>query len=440
MGNRLHTGAIQVVADQMAMDLLGANGALGDHARRVLRQARAAKLEESTINEVIGRGLVQGETLLQTSRNLRREIQKNLEGGAKVEVHCKDGKTRLYDPDYYAEMVAQTRTREATTQANINGAVEFGVTLFQVSFHEGACDYCVPFQGKVYSLDGKEGGFPKLEEKPPYHPWCRHVLVPFVAEAKREQEVEALRAASNNQSLEITSNAAYREIVKSGGKQTMSPLGFGRQGRKGTGLPQGEYNSLQDALGGVLRVQGYDLDSDEGNIIRAHVADLARIPDRLLAKLKREGLERIDIGPGSVPDFEGFEHLRKVQAPGYGPGVTWADIAGGYDSLTRRLVAGSRGLDVDRVISHEIGHALGGILSYNDDFRLIEAYEKAFKSGALKKFYLDEGKPSVRGRMEFLADAVGYAIIEGRPNEAFGQQFAEFIRNTVLRGVTARAK
>jgi hypothetical protein len=43
MGNRLHTGAIQVVADQMAMDLLGANGALGDHARRVLRQARAAK-------------------------------------------------------------------------------------------------------------------------------------------------------------------------------------------------------------------------------------------------------------------------------------------------------------------------------------------------------------------------------------------------------------
>ena len=218
MGNQLHTGAIQVVADQMAMDLLEANGSLGDHAHRILRKVKAAQIEESTVNEAISRGLVEGETLRQTSRNLKKGIQKSIGDGVKVKVHGKDGVTRHYDPGYYAEMVAQARTREATTQANINGALEFGITLFQVSFHEGACDYCVQFQGKVYSLDGKEGGFPKLEEKPPYHPWCEHVLVPFVPEAKDESEVEALRAASNNKDTKITSNAAYREIVKSGRK------------------------------------------------------------------------------------------------------------------------------------------------------------------------------------------------------------------------------
>lgn len=236
LGNRLHTGAIQAVTDQMTMDLLEANGALGDHATRILRKVKASKLEESTVNEAISRGLAEGETLRETSKNLRKEIQKSVGGGAKVKVHCKDGTVRHYEPGYYAEMVAQTRTREATTQGNINGVIEYGITLFQVSFHEGACDYCVQFQGKVYSLDGKEGGFPKLEERPPYHPWCEHVLVPFVPEAKDEGEVDALRAASNNKDLEITSNAEYREIVQGGGKaepaKAISLSGFNRVARK----------------------------------------------------------------------------------------------------------------------------------------------------------------------------------------------------------------
>jgi len=213
MGNKLHTGAIQAVTDQMALDLLEANGAMGDHATRILRKVKAAKLEESTINEAISRGLTEGETLRQTSKSLKKEIQKSVGDGAKVKVYGKNG-VRHYEPGYYAEMVAQTRTREATTEASMNGALEAGVTLFQVSFHEGACDYCLQFQGKVYSLDGKEGGFPKLTEKPPYHPWCEHVLLPFVAAAKSDSEVSALRAASRDKHLTIESNAQYRQILR----------------------------------------------------------------------------------------------------------------------------------------------------------------------------------------------------------------------------------
>lgn len=225
MGNKLHANAIQAVTDQMSMDLLEANGALADNATRILRQVQATKLEESTVNEAIARGLVEGETLRETSQKLRSEIQKTIAEGAKVEVHCKDGKTRYYDPAYYAELVAQTRTREATTAGNINGALEYGITLFQVSFHEGACDYCVPFQGKVYSLTPNDEGWPVLDERPPYHPWCEHVLVPFVQEAKTPEEVEAFRQMSSDSGLVLASHKDYTDALGKAQSGTAAKIG-----------------------------------------------------------------------------------------------------------------------------------------------------------------------------------------------------------------------
>ena len=213
MGNKLHANAIQAVSDQMAMDLLEANGTLSGHANRILKQVKAAKLDESTVNTAISQGLVEGQTLKQTSKRLQGDIQKAIGEGAKVKVHCKDGKTRHYDPAYYAEMVAQTRTREASTEGNINGALEFGIKLFQVSIHEGACDYCVPRQGKVYSIEANDEGWPILDEKPPFHPWCEHVLTAFVEEAKDTAEVEALKDVSDDETFEIKTSAGYRKLI-----------------------------------------------------------------------------------------------------------------------------------------------------------------------------------------------------------------------------------
>lgn len=225
MGNKLHANAIQTVTDQMAMDLLEANGALADNATRLLRRVQATKLDESTVNTVLSRGLVEGDTLRETSARLRDEIKKGIAAGAKVEVHCKDGKTRHYDPAYYAELVAQTRTREATTHGNLNGGLEYGITLFQVSFHEGACDYCVQFQGKVYSVDGAEAGFPVLNERPPYHPWCEHVLVPFVPEAKTPEEVEAFREMSSDPALVLATRRDYTDALSKAKSGTAAKIG-----------------------------------------------------------------------------------------------------------------------------------------------------------------------------------------------------------------------
>ena len=66
---------------------------------------------------------------------------------------------------------------EAHLQGTANRLVEQGHDLVKVSTHRGACEKCVPWQGKVLSITGKTSGYPTLEEAKAaglFHPNCRH--------------------------------------------------------------------------------------------------------------------------------------------------------------------------------------------------------------------------------------------------------------------------
>lgn len=78
----------------------------------------------------------------------------------------------------YSEMLVRTHTIRAANEGTINRAAEYGVDLVQVSRHGGACPICVPYEGKIYSLSGKSKKYPKLDVQPPFHPNCRHSLLP----------------------------------------------------------------------------------------------------------------------------------------------------------------------------------------------------------------------------------------------------------------------
>lgn len=87
---------------------------------------------------------------------------------------------RNYDPRAYAQLVARTTTREARTQGFLARAADEGIDLVTVSEHAGGDNdpVCVPYQGVTFSISGRTPGYPKLEDEPPFHPNCRHVLTP----------------------------------------------------------------------------------------------------------------------------------------------------------------------------------------------------------------------------------------------------------------------
>ena len=166
LGNRIHTAAVQAVAEQMAQDLAGMNASMKSTANRILRQTQQALIKERQVNSLIADGLVMGETRRETSARLADALSAKLKGGRLVEING-----RRFTPEYYAEIVTRTRTREAVTQGAITRGLEYGIPLFQVSIHDNPCPKCAEYQGKVFSVV-PDLGFPMLENAAPFHPNC----------------------------------------------------------------------------------------------------------------------------------------------------------------------------------------------------------------------------------------------------------------------------
>ena len=122
------------------------------------------------------------------TRALSRDLQRR---GATAFV---DKAGKQWALDTYSEMVVRTVTREAVVQGQLTRMASHGVNLARVSTHSSSCSICVPWEGRLVSLDGATADFQGeavadigAVPVPPYHPHCRHTLEPVV------QEIELLR-------------------------------------------------------------------------------------------------------------------------------------------------------------------------------------------------------------------------------------------------------
>jgi hypothetical protein len=92
--------------------------------------------------------------------------------------------------DTYAEMATRTITREAVTQGALARMASHKIDLARVSTHAKSCPICLPWEGRLVSLDGQRTEY-KGEAVtdlaslpnggPPFHPQCAHSLAPVAA-------------------------------------------------------------------------------------------------------------------------------------------------------------------------------------------------------------------------------------------------------------------
>ena len=78
----------------------------------------------------------------------------------------------------YSEMLARTHLIKANNEATINRALEFDIDIVEISSHNTECPICIPYEGKKFSISGNSKKYPQLESQPPYHPNCKHTLMP----------------------------------------------------------------------------------------------------------------------------------------------------------------------------------------------------------------------------------------------------------------------
>lgn len=210
-GAQVHTSAVGILIDDVALDMISVNEQMAKDIKRFVRQTQQKAIEDAQISRLLAQGLLEGEARKKISDKVYKQLKERMLGEKFIRINGKN-----YDPDKYARLVARTRIREATTTGVRNTALQYGVDLVQISTHADSCEYCKKFQGKVYSLSGKSKDFPVLEEQPPYHPNCEHVLMPTTEEAMQARgEFEGIKKLSNS-SVSVDSYRQYRQFITTG--------------------------------------------------------------------------------------------------------------------------------------------------------------------------------------------------------------------------------
>ena len=205
----VHTQAVNVLVDDVTIELLMANDSVKKFLNRVIRQTQQRLIEDAQISKMIAEGVIEGQARRTVSDEILRDLRAKLGNEQFVVING-----RNYRPDKYAELVARTRTREATSQGTINTSLRYGVDLCQIDVHSGCCEYCQQFSGRVYSISGNNSEFPPLREKPPYHPNCLCTLLPITRESLEARGyLGAIIKLSSSPFIEIPSFSRFEEVL-----------------------------------------------------------------------------------------------------------------------------------------------------------------------------------------------------------------------------------
>lgn len=144
----------------------------------LFRSTQQTLIEDRRISDLVVQGVAEGDA----PRSIVRQIQQDLETAIIEKGQTLQINGRNYDPKYYSELVARTRGREAQSLAAVDTVRQYGQDLVKISSHNTPTPECQEYEGKTFSLSGETRGYTVLDRYPPFHPNCRHVIVPVVGE------------------------------------------------------------------------------------------------------------------------------------------------------------------------------------------------------------------------------------------------------------------
>lgn len=181
--NRALTGIINSAVGKMT----DANLYMGRQIQDEIRQAGIDAVAEK---------ITQGQTIKQMQRSFLDRLT-NPDTGL---LDIKDKNGRSLNPVSYAEMVSRTTVAEATNRGTMQQVQDSGFDLVKMSSTYATCPICAVFEGRVYSISGRDKRYPKLSKAFPsgystVHPNCTHNLLPYIEEL--DPDAEKTRELSN---------------------------------------------------------------------------------------------------------------------------------------------------------------------------------------------------------------------------------------------------
>lgn len=192
---QVHSDAVYALTREMQYNI---GVGLEQAGRQVLRY-----LDESHDNALRKIGLeaaAEKQAMGSTIFDMQKSMIEKLRNEGFMTVQYGSGKNAYnVGIDSYASMVARSTTREAGNLARETQLSENGYDLMIMTEHYPTCSKCAQFQGRVYSISGKDKRFPPLSSAfsggyRNIHPNCRHSVHPWIESMQTPQELqEALK-------------------------------------------------------------------------------------------------------------------------------------------------------------------------------------------------------------------------------------------------------
>lgn len=205
---QLHKEAIELIAENIVNNLNQVTNLVG-------RQIED-KIREIGLNFTANK-FATGNTIKQMQKELVNSL---IDEGL---TSIKDKLGRNIPISVYAETLARSIVAETQNTCVKNVMQEHDKDLIKMSKHYTACPVCVPYEGRVYSLSGKDSRFPHINNVPGFkagynniHPRCRHRIRPYI---EKYNDIEADIKESNKpfevpKEKEDSVNAYYEEQKK----------------------------------------------------------------------------------------------------------------------------------------------------------------------------------------------------------------------------------
>jgi len=124
-----------------------------------------------------GEEIIEKEIKGESVYKIKREVKKLVENRGFTALIDRGGKR--WKVDRYAEMLVRTHIIKANNSGFVNRLLENGLELVEMSHHASACPICQPYEGKLFTLTGKNKKYGKAPDLP-IHPNCKHSFLPFI--------------------------------------------------------------------------------------------------------------------------------------------------------------------------------------------------------------------------------------------------------------------
>lgn len=120
---------------------------------------------------------------------------------------------RSIDVERYIQTLGEQRSRDATTEATLMSLDDLSTDLVVWDNHDGACEKCRPYLGKVYSVSGDDKNFPRLTVRPSVHPNCRCTIYPISGKYMKENGFYERMVDISNSGYTVSSADEHRKLL-----------------------------------------------------------------------------------------------------------------------------------------------------------------------------------------------------------------------------------